>query len=838
MSEQITVYKATYSHVPVYEITVKDVSIMRRREDDYINATQILKVAAFGKAQRTRILEREVQVGLHEKIQGGYGKYQGTWIPIDRAKELCRRYDVYDTLSPLLLFTPGPTSPPPAPKHAITHHTKPRMPKKPKMTAGKPFALAAVAPQHLPPHHAPPPHVPHGYVHPYHYQQANGRPLIGHKAPPGAQFAYPPHMMAFPPHHPHHPPPPHMHHPQQQPPHGHPMAPPMAHLQHPHLAAPTPSSSASSSAQPATDDPAAAAAAASASAAASAAAAAAASATPDPPTTEASARYDDASEQYDSSYESDEPYESQLLRHFISGDPRVPSLLMHPPPDLDFNVIIDDEGHTSLHWAAAMGHLKIVKLLLHHGADVSRVNYKGQTALIRAVLFTNNFERRCFPHMLEMLRKTIFNIDKKDQTVFHHIASTAGWKGKVHASRYYMDCLMERIRATNKDDLVQILNVQDVYGDTALTIASRIGNKKLVRLLVEAGANPQLVNEEGKTSQDYILEMDGYYQSLGHQPGPDEDTRKRARQRVDDVLLAEANADQDTANSTAKAENAETVENAAENAGKESSQPPSTTATASTAPTLSSRWAVPGPTLRDHSKIVEECIYSFERDQEHKDQLLRELTSEVQMVKKRLEITVSTLNRLSYDKRSMDEISAQADTMQHQLHQLLEYTQQKQLLRLVQQHVDRPDAFLHTLKEDTVGQEGEEKQGEPMDTSSDDEKEKKTPLSVIVPNDKAASPSLKRRVQEILDESNLDDLTHQWKDLRDTRRAMIQQVVQLQRQMPNKRYQDYKRLISMCCNVNYENVDVMLSPLLASFEQSEIDQRNKDQQDQQLQAIV
>ena len=51
---------------------------MRRRSDDWINATHILKIAGFDKPARTRILEREVQKGVHEKIQGGYGKYQGT----------------------------------------------------------------------------------------------------------------------------------------------------------------------------------------------------------------------------------------------------------------------------------------------------------------------------------------------------------------------------------------------------------------------------------------------------------------------------------------------------------------------------------------------------------------------------------------------------------------------------------------------------------------------------------------------------------------------------------------------------------------------------------------
>lgn len=58
----------------------KGVAVMRRRADSWLNATQILKVAGFDKPQRTRVLEREVQKGEHEKVQGGYGKYQGITI--------------------------------------------------------------------------------------------------------------------------------------------------------------------------------------------------------------------------------------------------------------------------------------------------------------------------------------------------------------------------------------------------------------------------------------------------------------------------------------------------------------------------------------------------------------------------------------------------------------------------------------------------------------------------------------------------------------------------------------------------------------------------------------
>ncbi|GAO18874.1 hypothetical protein UVI_02045920 [Ustilaginoidea virens] len=74
------VYSATYSGIPVYEFqfgTDLKEHVMRRRHDDWINATHILKAAGFDKPARTRILERDVQKDIHEKIQGGYGKYQG-----------------------------------------------------------------------------------------------------------------------------------------------------------------------------------------------------------------------------------------------------------------------------------------------------------------------------------------------------------------------------------------------------------------------------------------------------------------------------------------------------------------------------------------------------------------------------------------------------------------------------------------------------------------------------------------------------------------------------------------------------------------------------------------
>jgi hypothetical protein len=77
--EASRIYSAVYSGVPVFEMVVNSIAVMRRRTDSYMNATQILKVANIDKGKRTKILEKEVLIGEHEKVQGGYGKYQGTW---------------------------------------------------------------------------------------------------------------------------------------------------------------------------------------------------------------------------------------------------------------------------------------------------------------------------------------------------------------------------------------------------------------------------------------------------------------------------------------------------------------------------------------------------------------------------------------------------------------------------------------------------------------------------------------------------------------------------------------------------------------------------------------
>lgn len=114
------IYSATYSNVPVFEYVTLEGPVMRRKLDSWINATHILKTARFPKAKRTRILEKDVQTGIHEKVQGGYGKYQGTYVPLELGAEIAKSFGVFEVLEPIFEFkyVEGQSeTPPPAPKH-------------------------------------------------------------------------------------------------------------------------------------------------------------------------------------------------------------------------------------------------------------------------------------------------------------------------------------------------------------------------------------------------------------------------------------------------------------------------------------------------------------------------------------------------------------------------------------------------------------------------------------------------------------------------------------------------------------------------------------------------
>ncbi|KAF9174346.1 transcriptional regulator swi6 [Mortierella sp. AD010] len=389
------IYKAIYSGVLVYELMCRGIAVMRRKQDSYLNATQILKVAGIEKGKRTKILEREVLTGDHEKVQGGYGKYQGTWVPFQRGRDLATQYKVEPYLRALFDYEIPEDADIVIPTKEMFNATqKTRDTSKLRKSYGSPRQSPAAK---------------------------QGRSIIGPGDPYGEKD-YEHGIGQF------------------------------------------------------LDQP------------------------PDGPLLEGA-----------------EKYRTILMSIFLNDEQdQIPGMLTDPesPPDLDFNLVIDDQGHTAVHWAAALARIPVLDLLIRKQADIRRVNYNGESALVRAVLVTNNFDKQSFPHILSLLHSAIPLVDRKNRTVLHHIAVTAGIRGRETSCRYYMECLFEWI-AQHGGDFASIVDIQDKAGDTALTIAARVGDRYLTKILLDVGANREIENKVGLKAEDF-----GIDDSLSESSGP------------------------------------------------------------------------------------------------------------------------------------------------------------------------------------------------------------------------------------------------------------------------------------------------------------------------------
>ena len=204
-----------------------------------------------------------------------------------------------------------------------------------------------------------------------------------------------------------------------------------------------------------------------------------------------------------------ERHRAALMALFLNEDKdHLPELLTNPSPpaDLDVDLIIDDQGHTALHWAAALSRIQILKLLVEKGAQVKKLNNMGESALVRAVLVTNNYDNQTFPELLTILADAIPLVDNKHRTVLHHIAFTAGIKGRSPAAKYYMECVLERIGLMPGGFFATLIDIQDKHGDTALNIAARFGTRNLVEQLLDIGASPDIENKAGIRPVDFGID--------------------------------------------------------------------------------------------------------------------------------------------------------------------------------------------------------------------------------------------------------------------------------------------------------------------------------------------
>lgn len=206
-------------------------------------------------------------------------------------------------------------------------------------------------------------------------------------------------------------------------------------------------------------------------------------------------------------------YSEDLLNYFVQSKvDDLPAVLLHPPSDFDVNASIDDEGHSALHWASAMGRLTVVRLLCELHADLYQPNNEDQIPLVRSIMFTNNYDNRCFHDLLTYLRPSITHRNKSGRTIFHQIAVMTSHRSKWPASKYYLEALINELRGSNSQEelhrLKQVLDYQDINGDTAMIICARNQARRFCRILSRVNADPMVPNNHGRTAHEYIQEYE------------------------------------------------------------------------------------------------------------------------------------------------------------------------------------------------------------------------------------------------------------------------------------------------------------------------------------------
>ncbi|KAJ7180667.1 transcription factor [Mycena filopes] len=539
-SNAVKIYNAVYSSVQVYECMVRNIAVMRRRNDSYVNATQILKVAGVDKGKRTKILEKEILPGKHEIVQGGYGKYQGTWIPLERGRDIALQYGVGSLLAPLFDFIPSTSSLGPLPLAAPIGTASPR----PLSAASSYGTLPGSQGNYsgsMPSNLAPPPIMPGSALRLLNQGRAQGlftpSTSSASQRPPG--FASPSYgQSTFPPS-------------SQTPP---PMAlkrnrsdtdvdngmgsnemqtfdgrpasagpPPNGDVgpspsKRPRMeATPQPVQSPLSQNHVQVEAP------------ANGVSSRPPSSTSAGPATGSSepatyptrfATKPSIPRSIDPTAPIRDPRRAAVIAAICqTDDPHaVIDLLRELTPDsgpsngaapvLEVDTILDDQGHTALHLAASLAHLRTVASLIVSGADIHRGNHLGETPLIRACLATHSCDTQTFDTLISTLGSSVRTLDTSRKSVLHHVTSVAGVKGRASIARYYLDKIFWFIAQNQGGDFRTLVDLQDEHGDTALNIAARVGNRSMVRTLLDVGANRMLPNKLGLRPGDFGVETE------------------------------------------------------------------------------------------------------------------------------------------------------------------------------------------------------------------------------------------------------------------------------------------------------------------------------------------
>ena len=165
-------------------------------------------------------------------------------------------------------------------------------------------------------------------------------------------------------------------------------------------------------------------------------------------------------------------------------------------------------GNTMLMIACQSKNLAIVKMLLEMGAQgtINKQNAIGDTAL--HIACKNGYVAIASVLVLNGADLTIKNVLGKTPI---EVCDDPALKAKLELHLANVKKMFEFVKNNRTQDLRQLLktfrsiNIVDLTtGDTPLHIACQLGNKDIALLLLQAGANPTLKNNDGQTPFDMV----------------------------------------------------------------------------------------------------------------------------------------------------------------------------------------------------------------------------------------------------------------------------------------------------------------------------------------------